>query len=289
MIFFGEDSSYGSNQIALLIAALVAGGIGMTRGVKWDTISKAIASNISQATDAIIILLLIGALTGTWLLAGIIPAFIHYGLQILEPSIFLFAACIVCALLSLATGSSWGTIGTVGIALIGIGSALGIHEGWVAGAIIMGHTLEINYLPFDTTNLAPAVAGTDLITHIKYMTITTVPSIVIALLVFLVIGFTGVSESKDLVYNEVFSEVISSKFNIHLGLFIAPVIVLIMIAKKVPASAALFIGVLLGGLSAIIFQPQAIKELAGKELSFAEASYYSSITAMAVRDSVHFM
>ena len=283
VIFFGEDSSYGSNQIALLIAALVAGGIGMTRGVKWDTISKAIASNISQATDAIIILLLIGALTGTWLLAGIIPAFIHYGLQILEPSIFLFAACIVCAMLSLATGSSWGTIGTVGIALIGIGSALGIHEGWVAGAIISGAYFGDKLSPLsDTTNLAPAVAGTDLITHIKYMTITTVPSMVIALLVFLVIGFTSVSESKDLVYNEVFSEVISSKFNIHLGLFIAPVIVLIMIAKKVPASAALFIGVLLGGLSAIIFQPQAIKELAGKELSFAEASYYSSITAMAV-------
>ena len=163
-------------------------------------------------------------------------------------------------MLSLATGSSWGTIGTVGIALIGIGSALGIHEGWVAGAIISGAYFGDKLSPLsDTTNLAPAVAGTDLITHIKYMTITTVPSIVIALLVFLVIGFTGVSESKDLVYNEVFSEVISSKFNIHLGLFIAPVIVLIMIAKKVPASAALFIGVLLGGLSAIIFQLKQLK------------------------------
>ena len=283
VIWFGEDSSYGANQMALLIAALIAGGIGVARGTKWKEIRDSITSSIGQATEAILILLLIGALTGTWLLAGIIPAFIHYGLQILEPSIFLFAACVVCAMLSLATGSSWGTIGTVGIALIGIGSALGIHEGWVAGAIISGAYFGDKLSPLsDTTNLAPAVAGTDLITHIKYMTITTVPSIAIALLVFLIVGFTGVSESKDLVYNEIFSEVISSKFNIHLGLFIAPVIVLIMIAKKVPAAAALFIGVLLGGLSAIIFQPQAVQELAGDELNFTEASYYSTISAMAI-------
>ncbi|HHZ96199.1 MAG TPA: sodium:proton antiporter, partial [Flavobacteriales bacterium] len=162
VVWFGEDSSYGSNQMA----------------------REAIASSIGQATEAILILLLIGALAGTWLLAGIIPAFIHYGLLILQPGIFLFAACVVCAVLSLATGSSWGTVGTVGVALIGIGTALGLEEGWIAGAIISGAYFGDKLSPLsDTTNLAPAVAGTDLITHIKYMTITTIPSFVIALIV----------------------------------------------------------------------------------------------------------
>lgn len=281
--FFEDNSSYGSNQIALLIAALFAGGIGMFRGVKWSNIKDAISSNISQATEAIIILLLIGSLAGTWLLAGIIPAFIHYGLQILEPSIFLFAACVVCAVLSLATGSSWGTVGTVGVALIGIGTAMGISEGWIAGAIISGAYFGDKLSPLsDTTNLAPAVAGTDLITHIKYMTITTVPSILIALAVFLVVGFTGDPTAETAAFAEGFGEAVNSKFNIHLGLFIAPVAVLVMIARKVPAAAALFIGVLLGALSAIVFQPEAIKEIAGEEMSFVQASYYSTMSSMSV-------
>jgi NhaC family Na+:H+ antiporter len=286
--FFEDDSSYGSNQMALLIAALFAGGIGMYRGVNWSTIRDAISSNIAQATEAIIILLLIGALAGTWLLAGIIPAFIHYGLLLLEPTIFLFAACIVCAVLSLATGSSWGTVGTVGVALIGIGTAMGISEGWVAGAIISGAYFGDKLSPLsDTTNLAPAVAGTDLITHIKYMTITTVPSILIALAVFLVVGFTGGADSDTVVFASGFGEAVKAKFNIHLGLFIAPVAVLVMIARKTPAAAALFIGVLLGAVTAIIFQPQAIREIAGEEMSYAAASYYSSITSMAV--DTHFV
>ena len=281
--FFEDNSSYGSNQIALLIAALFAGGIGMFRGSKWSNIKDAISSNISQATEAIIILLLIGSLAGTWLLAGIIPAFIHYGLQILEPSIFLFAACVVCAVLSLATGSSWGTVGTVGVALIGIGTAMGISEGWIAGAIISGAYFGDKLSPLsDTTNLAPAVAGTDLITHIKYMTITTVPSILIALAVFLVVGFTGDPNAETAAFAEGFGEAVNSKFNIHLGLFIAPVAVLVMIARKVPAAASLFIGVLLGALSAIVFQPEAIKEIAGEEMSFVQASYYSTMSSMSV-------
>ncbi len=283
VLFFGEDSSYGSNQIALLLAGLLAGGIGMARGVTWKTISKAISSNIGQATEAILILLLIGALAGSWLLAGIIPAFIHYGLLLLEPKIFLFAACIVCAVLSLATGSSWGTVGTVGVALVGIGAALGISEGWVAGAIISGAYFGDKLSPLsDTTNLAPAVAGTDLFTHIRYMTITTIPSILIALIIFLIIGFSGSAATENIEFASGFGEAVKSKFNIHLGLFIAPIAVLIMIAKKVPAAAALFIGVLLGALTAIIFQPQAIREIAGEELSFTAASYYASITSMAV-------
>lgn len=286
--FFADDSSYGSNQMALLVAAFVAGGIGMLRGVSWKVIRDAISNNISQATEAIIILLLIGSLAGTWLMAGIIPAFIHYGLLLLEPTIFLFAACIVCAVLSLSTGSSWGTVGTVGVALIGIGTAMGISEGWVAGAIISGAYFGDKLSPLsDTTNLAPAVAGTDLITHIRYMTITTVPSILIALLVFLIVGFTGGAASENIEFASGFGEAVKAKFNIHLGLFIAPVVILVLIAKKVPAAAALFLGVVLGAITAIVFQPEAIREIAGEEMSYAAASYYSSMTSMAV--DTHFI
>ena len=282
--FFADDSSYGSNQIALLIASLVAGGIGMARGISWKSISTAIAGSIGQATEAMIILLLIGALAGTWLLAGIIPAFIHYGLQLLNPSIFLFAACIVCAALSLATGSSWGTVGTIGVALVGIGTAMGIEEGWIAGAIISGAYFGDKLSPLsDTTNLAPAVAGTDLITHIKYMTITTVPSIAVALVVFLIVGLTGdASSATEASFAEGFADAVDSTFKIHLGLFIAPIAVLVMIARKVPSAPALFIGVLLGALTAIIFQPQAIRSIAGEDLSYASASYVASMTSMAV-------
>ena len=287
VVWFGEDSSYGSNQMALLIAALIAGGIGVSRGTKWKEIRDAIASSIGQATEAILILLLIGALTGTWLMAGIIPAFIHYGLLILQPGIFLFAACIVCAVLSLATGSSWGTVGTVGIALVGIGTALELEQGWIAGAIISGAYFGDKLSPLsDTTNLAPAVAGTDLITHIKYMTITTVPSIAIALIVFLIVGFGGsATTTVEASIADGFGDAVRSVFNIHPGLFIAPITVLVLIAKKMPAVPALFIGVLLGALTAVIFQPEAVQMLAGEELSFGAAAYVASMKAMAVETS----
>ncbi len=287
VIYFGEDSSYGANQMALLISSLIAGGIGVYRGTQWEEIRKAIASSIGQATEAILILLLIGALAGTWLMAGIIPAFIHYGLMVLQPEIFLFAATIVCAMLSLATGSSWGTVGTVGVALVGIGTALGLDTGWIAGAIISGAYFGDKLSPLsDTTNLAPAVAGTDLITHIKYMTITTIPSFVIALIVFLIVGFGGnASSGVDAGFAEGFGEAVNGMFAIHPGLFVAPIAVLVMIARKVPAAPALFIGVLLGALTAVIFQPDVIMMVAGGDLNFAAASYVASMKAMAVETS----
>ena len=283
--FFKDDSSYGPNQIALLFAALIAGGIGMWKGVKWETINKSIASSIGSSTEAILILLLIGALAGTWLMAGIIPAFIHYGLMILTPKIFLFAACIVCAVLSLATGSSWGTIGTVGVAFIGIGTALGLETGWVAGAIISGAYFGDKMSPLsDTTNLAPAVAGTDLVTHIKYMTITTIPSIAVALIVFLIVGFFGGNVAVEPTISEGFSEAVNSLFNIHLGLFIAPVAVIVLIAKKMPAAPALFIGVLLGSLTAVIFQPRAILSLVGNAegFSYLGSAFKATMTSMSM-------
>ena len=283
VVYFGEDSSYGSNQIALLLAALFAGALGMSRGTTWTQIRDAIAHSIGTATEAILILLLIGALSGTWLIAGIIPAFIHYGMMILQPSIFLFAACVVCAVLSLATGSSWGTVGTVGIALVGIGQALGLSEGWVAGAIISGAYFGDKMSPLsDTTNLAPAIAGTDQVTHIRYMTYTTGPSIAIALLVFLIVGFGGGAEAEGAELAPGFAEAVSGAFSIHPGLFVAPVAVLVMIAKKVPAAPALFVGILLGALTAVIFQPDIVRQIAGPGMGFGAAAYVASMQAMAL-------
>ena len=283
VVFFGEDSSYGSNQMALLLSAMFAGALGMSRGTTWTAIRDGIAQSIGTATEAILILLLIGALSGTWLIAGIIPAFIHYGMMVLQPGIFLFAACVVCAVLSLATGSSWGTVGTVGIALVGIGQALGLSEGWVAGAIISGAYFGDKMSPLsDTTNLAPAVAGTDLVTHIRYMAYTTGPSIAIALLVFLVVGFGGGASEQGAELAPGFGEAVSGAFHIHPGLFVAPLAVLVMIARKVPAAPALFVGVLLGALTAIVFQPDVVRQIAGSDLSFGAAAYVASMNAMAL-------
>ena len=290
VFYFEDDSSYGSNQMALLLAALLAGAIGLTRGISWQEIRDSIAQSIGTATEAILILLLIGALSGTWLLAGIIPAFIHYGMMVLHPDIFLFAACFICAVLSLATGSSWGTIGTVGIALIGIGQALGLSEGWVAGTIISGAYFGDKMSPLsDTTNLAPAVAGTDLVTHIRYMMYTTGPSIAIALLVFLIVGFGGGALSSNAELAPGFAEAVTQSFNIHPALFLAPVVVIVLIAKKVPAVAALFIGVLLGALTAAFFQPTIIAQVAGYNLGTeipGPAAYVASFKAMASEVSI---
>ena len=291
VIAFGEDSSYGANQIAMLLSALVAGAIGMFQGTKWDTISEAMSKSVAQTTEALLILLMIGALSGTWLLAGIIPAFIHYGLQVLEPNLFLFAACIICGVLSLATGSSWGTVGTIGIALIGIGTALGLSSGWIAGAIISGAYFGDKMSPLsDTTNIAAAVGGTDLFTHIRYMMITTIPSLVIALLVFLIVGFGGTATDGNFEasFATELGEAVFGTFNIHPGLFVAPLAVLLMIARKVPAAAALFIGAILGALKAIVFQPDVVADLStlGADASYGMMAFQTSIQAMALETQI---
>lgn len=173
---FGSDATSGPNQIALFLAASIGGIVSWRLGYTWDEIEHSIVKSISSAMGAMIILLVIGSLSGAWLLSGIVPAMIYYGLKILNPTIFLFAACVVCCIVSLATGSSWSTIATVGIALLGIGKTLGIHEGVVAGALISGAYFGDKMSPLsDTTNLAPAMAGTDLFTHVKYMVFTTFP------------------------------------------------------------------------------------------------------------------
>ena len=270
VFIFSDDATYGSNQLALLFAATVAALLSARQGNKWKTILDGIVKSISSAMAAILILMLIGALAGTWLISGIVPALIYYGLEILNPTIFLFAAVIVSAIVSIATGSSWTTAATVGIALVGIGQAMGIHDGVVAGAIISGAYFGDKMSPMsDTTNLAPAMAGTDLFTHIRYMAITTIPSISITLVIFLIWGFTIDSGSK-LESISIVQEAITSKFHISLWLFLVPAVVIGMIIKKVPALPALLTGTILGGLLAIVFQPDIVLEIAGK----TEASFY---------------
>jgi NhaC family Na+:H+ antiporter len=277
---FGSGSLDGSNQIALLLSAAIASVIAIRLDVAWSTVIESIVNSISSAMSSIIILLLIGSLAGTWLISGIVPAMIYYGLQVLNPTIFLMAACVVCALVSLATGSSWSTVATVGIALLGIGQTLGLAEGVVGGAIISGAYFGDKMSPLsDTTNLAPAMAGTDLFTHIKYMTITTVPSIIISLLLYLAIGFF--SETSGSV-NDVAAvlQAIDSKFTVTGWLFLVPLVVILMIIKKIPALPALLVGVLTGGLFAIIFQPQIINEVSGIDDNFVKSAYVGVMQAM---------
>ncbi|HHH52331.1 MAG TPA: sodium:proton antiporter, partial [Bacteroidetes bacterium] len=187
---FGDEALSGSNQFALLLGASIAALIGFKNKVSFEDMMDTVARNIKSTSSAILILLFVGALSGTWLLSGVVPTMIYYGLQILNPTIFLAASVVIASLISLATGSSWSTSATVGIALIGIGKALGINEGMVAGAVISGAYFGDKISPLsDTTNLASAVAGTDLFTHIRYMLKTTIPSITITLILFIILGF----------------------------------------------------------------------------------------------------
>ena len=284
---YGDDSLGGANQLALLLSAAFAAIIGLKSGTLWKSILKGVSNSIVSTTPAIIILLLIGSLAGTWLISGIVPTMIYYGLQILNPKIFLVAAAIICAIVSLASGSSWSTIATVGIALLGIGNALGISNGLVAGAIISGAYFGDKMSPLsDTTNLAPAMAGTELFIHIRYMMYTTIPSFLISLLIFLFIGLSmDNTQNSDDITN--FLIAIESSFNISPWLFLVPIIVLLLIMKKVPALPALFAGTLLGGIFAIIFQPHLIVELSGIDSNFFQASYVSVINAMGSETSIN--
>lgn len=258
---FGSEALGGSNQIVLILSGAVAAIVAFRLGFSWDELQEGVVKTISSAMGSILILLLIGSLAGAWMLSGVVPAMIYYGLQILNPTIFLFAACIICSIVSIATGSSWTTAATVGIALIGIGATLGINIGWVAGAILSGAYFGDKMSPLsDTTNLAPAMAGTDLFTHIRYMIITTGPSIVIALIVFLIVGFSqggsGSLEEKELILTA-----IGDRFNISGWLFIVPAVVVFLIVKKMPALPALLIGTLLAIAFAFIFQPELVQEV----------------------------
>mgnify|MGYP006284786319 CR=1 FL=1 len=277
---FGDDSLFGSNQIVLILSASVAAIVAMSLGHKWLDLRAGIVKSIGSAMTAILILLLIGSLAGTWLLGGIVPAMIYYGLQILNPTIFLVAACVVSAIVSLATGSSWSTVATLGVALLGIGRALGMPDGVIGGAIISGAYFGDKMSPLsDTTNLAPAMAGTDLFTHIRYMAWTTIPSISITLIIFLIIGLITYSGSEYSDINPVLNA-IDNTFYITPVLFLVPALVIFLIIRKVPALPALFIGTLAGAVCALIFQPQIIEQVSQIDDRFHVAAYIAIMKSM---------
>jgi NhaC family Na+:H+ antiporter len=278
---YGDGTLGGANQMALLFSGAVASIIAIYIGQRWDDIFSGIIKSISSAMGAITILLMIGALAGTWMISGVVPAMIYYGLEVLNPTIFLVASCLVCIVVSLATGSSWTTVATVGIALMGIGQVLGIDNGMIAGAIISGAYFGDKMSPLsDTTNLAPAMAGADLITHIKHMSYTTVPSIVTTLVIFLVMGFF-VSSNTNVEGVDELQAAIASKINITPWLFLVPISVIALIIKKVPAVPSLLAGSILGGIFAVVFQGPLLEELSGQ--SGWAASYMMVIDAMTTR------
>ncbi|NOZ47443.1 MAG: Na+/H+ antiporter NhaC [Chlorobi bacterium] len=279
-VLFWDDTLQGSNQVALMSAATLAGIFGLRMGISWTEMRAQIVKTIGSAMPAILILLLIGALAGTWLISGVVPALIYYGLKILHPKIFLFAAVVIAGIVSLATGSSWSTIATIGVALLGIGDAMGFNKAIVAGAIVSGAYFGDKMSPLsDTTNLAPAMAGTDLFTHIRYMMFTTVPSMTLTLIIFLIIGFNFETASTD-IHGEAVQTAILNTFNISPWLFLVPVILFIVILKKMPPLPALGVGVLLGAVAAIIFQPQVITNLSHVSSNYAKASYITVMESM---------
>ena len=272
VFIYGDDSLNGTNQFILILSGLFGASIGFINKISYKKILTSISNSVKSVTGALLILLFVGALAGTWMISGIIPAMVYYGLKILDPNIFLPACIVICSIISVATGSSWTTSATVGIALVGIGKALGIPAGMVGGAVIAGGYFGDKLSPLsDTTNLAAAVTRVDLFKHIKYLTYTTIPSITITLIVFIILGFLQVSDGTT--DNTYLLNAISEKFNISLALFIVPLLVLIMIVKKTPPLIALVIGTLAGALFSLIFQPQIINELSGATSSNIVDSY----------------
>ena len=280
VVIYNDTATSGPNQIALILAAVVAALIGGRLGYTWKQLQNGMVKSINSAMPAILILLIIGALSGTWMLAGIVPSMIYYGLQLMHPSYFLLASCIICCIVSLATGSSWSTVATVGVALLAIGTVIGVSVGMSAGAIISGAYFGDKMSPLsDTTNLASAMAGSDLFTHIRYMMYTTIPTLLITLIIFGVLGFYIAPENNQEGISEMLLAM-NSKFYISPLLFSVPIIVFVLIGLKVEALPALFVGAVLGGVVACFAQPQIIKEISGATSNYINASYKAVLQAM---------
>lgn len=258
---FGSDAILGASQVALLFSAGVAIWLAMWLfKVPWQDFEEAIKSNIGDVTTAIVILFLIGAISGTWTMSGIVPTFIYYGVKIISPKVFLLTACVICALVSVMIGSSWTTIATIGVALLGIGKALGFSDGMIAGAIISGAYFGDKISPLsDTTVLASSMSKVPMFEHIRYMMYTTVPSIVITLVIFTILGFSHSGSDASLV-NE-YTSVLDSKFNITPWLLIVPALTAVMIARRMPALIVLALSTVMAAIAAVIFQPDIIREI----------------------------
>jgi NhaC family Na+:H+ antiporter len=282
---FDGDTLGGASQIVLLTAAAVCCLIAIFYcGVSWKAIETTIVNNITGVTAALLILLLIGALSGSWMISGIIPTLIYYGAKIIHPNFFLVTTCIICALVSVMTGSSWTTVATIGVALFGTGKIQGFSEGWIAGAIISGAYFGDKMSPLsDTTVLASSVSGTPLFQHIKYMTITTVPSMIITLTIFFIAGFSH-NTSSLLEINEIMNA-LSNTYTITLWLLLIPLVMIILIVKKTSPIIALFVLSMVAGVAALIFQPELLHQISGSDTHNASSLIKGLV--MTFYDSTH--
>ena len=279
---FGDDALSGSNQVILMLSAFVAATIGIANGTKMETVFEKIKNNVRDTTQAIFILILIGGLAGTWLIGGIVPAMIYYGLDLINVQLFLPTAVIISALVSLSTGSSWSTTATVGIALMGIGQTIGLNPAIIAGAVISGAYFGDKLSPLsDTTNLAPAMAGTDLFTHIRYMLYTTIPSLIVSLILFTILGWSPGDAAMDAAEIATVQLLLKGSFTITPWLFVVPVGVIVLIASKTDALVAISIGIFGGLVMALIFQGSLLQSLGSSPFTMYEVamrSVFGSIT-----------
>ncbi len=283
---FGADSILGPSQVALLAAAGVAAAIGMLRyRIPWKEFEDALKGNVGSIGSAVIILLLIGAISGTWMMSGVVPAFVCYGIKIISPKVFLLTACVLCAIVSVMTGSSWTTIATVGVALLGIGRAEGFSDAMTAGAIISGAYFGDKVSPLsDTTVLASSINRVPLFDHIKYMMVTTIPSFTIALIVF---TFLGLSHSgSDSGQIALYTETLTSTFHISPWLMVVPLITVILIWKRLPALVVLALSVVTAAIAALIFQPDIIRRLGEGITEGSATRIYFAGTVESIYNSV---
>ena len=279
---FGTDALSGASQVALLFAAGFTVALAMVLyRIPWKVFEDSILDNITSVGTSIVILLLIGAVSGSWMISGVVPTMIYYGMKVIFPEIFLFASCVICALIAVMTGSSWTTIATIGVALVGIGTAQGYEPGWIAGAIISGAYFGDKISPLsDTTVLASSSAGTPLFTHIKFMMVTTVPSFAITLIIFLVVSLLHEQPASTQIAD--FSHNLKSTFNISPWLLLVPVLTGILIVRKVSAIATLFIAAVIAGVAALIFQPHVIGLIANPEVASNGLSFVDGFKGLSI-------
>ena len=280
---FGSDSLGGGSQIALLMGMAVCVCLSMAvYRTPWSTFEKQIKKTIGEVSITLVILLCVGMLAGSWMISGIVPTLIYYGIQVMSPQFFLVSSCVICALVSVLSGSSWTTIATIGVALLGIGHAIGVSEAWTAGAIISGAYFGDKMSPLsDTTILASSATGTDLFTHIRYMTLTTFPTFAITLAIFFIAGL-GRSEGAELEVAD-YTDGLARTFNISLWTLLVPLLTGVLIARRVPSLIVLFLSSLMAGVAALLLQPHILCQIAGMETPSAAAltrgmaiAYYGS-------------
>ena len=273
---FGSDSLSGGSQVALLMgmAVCVCISMGIYR-VSWHRFEAQIKQTLGEVSITLLILLCVGMLSGSWMISGIVPTLIYHGVQVMSPQFFLVSTCIICALVSLLSGSSWTTIATIGVALLGIGHALGISEPWTAGAIISGAYFGDKMSPLsDTTILASSTTGTDLFTHIRYMTLTTVPTFLITIVIFFVAGL-GYGDGAQLQVGE-YTEGLARTFHISLWTLLVPLFTGVLIARRVPSLIVLFLSSVMAGVVALLFQPHILTEIGGGLVRGLAITYYGA-------------